>query len=92
MNFHRMICLPRLATHIGTDGNSIVSGDSCADEQELADVELEDVLDCEPELSSRDVRVLADSVAPSLRGRAPGPAGRKLVRLCLQEERVRAVL
>jgi hypothetical protein len=76
-----------------SDGNSIVSGDSCDDEQELADVELEDtLLDFEPRLSNRDVRVLADSVAPSLRGRAPGPAARKLVRLCLQEERVRAVL
>ncbi len=76
-----------------SDGNSILSGESCTDEHELADVQLEDtLLDFDLELSSRDVRVLADSVAPSLGGRAPQAAGRKLMRMCLQEERRRAVL
>jgi hypothetical protein len=76
-----------------TDENSIISGDSCADEHELADLEVEDtILDFDPGLVNRDVRVLADAVAPELRHRAPGPAARKLVRLYLQEARIHAVL
>ena len=76
-----------------SDGNSFIDGDSCDDEHELADPLVEDtLLDYELKLRNRDVRFLADTVAPSLIGHAPRPASRKVVRLCLQEERVRAVL
>ena len=50
------------------------------------------MLDFDPGLLNRDVRVLADAVAPELRHRAPGPAARKLVRLYHGGARVHAVL